>query len=167
MRAMRRSRQALSKEACETILNGASSGVLALGGDEVPYALPISFAYRDGALWFHCAPKGEKLDRIDRAPMASFCVIGEDSVVPEKFTTVYQSVIASGRLQRVEDQVQKRRGLEALADKYSPDVEMQVRVDEIEGAFHRVTVLKMDIDSMSGKEAIERVRRREAAKKEQ
>lgn len=66
---MRRKRQALAPEACADILAQESHGVLALAGDDFPYAVPLSYVYADGALYFHCAREGLKLElaRRDRS----------------------------------------------------------------------------------------------------
>ena len=59
---MRRKRQALAPEACADILAQESHGVLALAGDDFPYAVPLSYVYTDDALYFHCAREGMKLE---------------------------------------------------------------------------------------------------------
>ena len=83
-RAMRRKRQQLSREEAEAILERGTSGVLAVAGDNgYPYAVPLSYVYQDGKLWFHCAKSGHKLDAVRREEKASFCVIDQDLVVPE------------------------------------------------------------------------------------
>ncbi len=71
---MRRKRQALAPEACADILAQESHGVLALAGDDFPYAVPLSYIYTDGALYFHCAREGMKLELARRDSRASFCV---------------------------------------------------------------------------------------------
>ncbi len=107
-RSMRRSRQALSQKECEHLLNKATSGVLALSGDEgYPYALPISFVYDEGKLYFHSAKSGHKIDAIKKEPKASFCIIDQDTIVPEKYTTYFRSVIAFGKLSIIEDELGK------------------------------------------------------------
>ena len=95
---MRRKAQQLPQAEAEEILRAGSSGALALAGEEgYPYALPISYVYHGGRLYFHCAPAGHKLNAIARCPKASFCVIAQDDVVPALYTTRYRSVIAFGR----------------------------------------------------------------------
>ena len=87
-REMRRFRQQLSPEECRAILSRGTSGVLAVTGDGGwPYAVPLSYAYRDGKLFFHCATSGHKLDALERDGRASFCIIDQDQVVPAEFTT--------------------------------------------------------------------------------
>ena len=52
-RQMRRKRQQLSNEESIAILEKATAGTLALLGDEgYPYAVPISYVYHDGKLYF-------------------------------------------------------------------------------------------------------------------
>ena len=109
-RDLRRSRQALSPEECGEILCHGTSGVLALAGDDgYPYAVPLSYVYAGGKLYFHCAKAGHKLDAIARNPKGSFCIIHQDQVVPETYTTHYRSVIAFGALRVLEDEGEKRR----------------------------------------------------------
>ena len=76
-----------------------TSGVLALAGDNgYPYALPISYVYSDGKIYFHSAKSGHKIDAVKRCEKASFCVIAEDNIIPEEYTTYYKSVIVFGKL---------------------------------------------------------------------
>ena len=82
-REMRRRKQALSLESCVEVLRKGTSGVLAVSGDDgYPYAVPLSYVYDDGRLFFHCAPSGHKLAAIAGNEKASFCVIDQDHVVP-------------------------------------------------------------------------------------
>lgn len=161
-REMRRKAQLLSQEESLSILNEATSGVLALlGDDDYPYAVPISHAYHNGKIYFHCAKSGHKLDAVARHPKASFCVIGEDRVVPERFTTFFRSVIAFGRVRPLEAPAEKRAALEILAAKFSPDHE-EGRLKEIDTLFSNVVVLELAVEHMTGKQAIELVKMKAA-----
>lgn len=162
-RPLRRSRQTLSKADCEDILKRRTYGVLALAGDGgYPYAVPISYAYapEENCIYFHCAKAGHKLDAIDRESKVSFCVVDQDEILPEKFTTCFRSVIVFGQMERVEDEMQKRQGIETLAWKYSPDESEEAVRHEIDSTWNRLCVLRLKIEHLSGKEAIELVRAR-------
>lgn len=64
-RKMRRKRQQLTEAECIDILMENTSGVLAVCGDNgYPYAVPLSYVYDNGSLYFHCARSGHKLDAI-------------------------------------------------------------------------------------------------------
>lgn len=156
---MRRKIQQLPQTEAEEILRAGSSGVLALAGEEgYPYALPISYVYHGGRLYFHCAPAGHKLNAIARCPKASFCVIAQDDVVPALYTTRYRSVIAFGTIRQLEDEQAIIAALDVLGRKYAPDLDPSA---EIAGSLHRVCVLEMTIDHLTGKEGIELTRLRE------
>ena len=155
-RGMRRFKQELPRERCEEILKKNTSGVLAVLGDEgYPYAVPLSYDYCGGKLYFHSASTGHKLDAITKCDKVSFCVIDKDTVVPEKFTTFFRSVIAFGRARIIEGEEEKRAALNKLAAKYSPNV--PGRDEEVEGSLARVAIIELAIEHLSGKEAIELV----------
>jgi nitroimidazol reductase NimA-like FMN-containing flavoprotein (pyridoxamine 5'-phosphate oxidase superfamily) len=157
-REMRRKKQVLSVEETIQVLQRGTSGVLAVAGDDdYPYAVPLSYVYHDNKIYFHCARSGHKLDSIARHEKVSFCVIDQDQVVPEEYTSYFRSVIVFGKARILEDEAEKRSALEILAARYSPDHE-QGRLQEIEKEFNAVRMIELAIDHMSGKEAMELVK---------
>lgn len=160
-REMRRKKQALPIEECEAVLRRGTSGVLAVLGDGgYPYTVPLSYVYDGEKIFFHCAKTGHKLDAILRESKVSFCVLDVDQVVPAEYTTYYRSVVAFGRARVLEDVSEKRKALEKLAEKYSPELE-RGRSLEIDKQFAGVCMVEIQIEHLTGKEAIELVRQRE------
>ena len=160
-RELRRKKQLLSREETEAVLTRGSAGVLALSGDEdYPYAVPISYVYSGGSLYFHCARSGHKLDAIERSEKASFCVIDQDQIVPEEYTTYFRSVIAFGRIRILEDEEERREAIEKLALKYAPDSTPEERQQEIQREWERLCILGLEIEHVTGKEVIELTRAR-------
>lgn len=158
---MRRKRQQLSEEENIRILKEATSGTLALLGDNgYPYAVPISYVYADGCLFFHSAMSGHKIDAIRNYDKASFCVIDQDDVHPEKYTTFFRSVIAFGRIHIIEDDAEKFKTARLLGNRYNPNHEEALQ-KELEKGFSRMLVIRFDIEHLTGKEAIELMKRRE------
>ena len=159
-RPMRRSAQALDGGACVEILERGTSGVLAVAGDGGwPYAVPMSYAFDGEKLYFHCAREGHKLDAIRREARASFCVVDRDEVVPEEYTTYFRSVIVFGRVRVLENEAQMRAAIELLARRYFPQDSAENRHRAIEREWAGLCMLEMDIEHMSGKEAIELARK--------
>ena len=182
-RTMRRKRQQLSEDESIGILQQATAGTLALLGDnDYPYALPISYVYADGKLYFHSALEGHKVDSIrkcDKAAIereqndacissaereqarpgvkASFCVIAQDDIQPKKYTTYYRSVIAFGRIHIIEDENEKLATARLLGNKYNPNDEESLQ-KELEHGFARMLMIRFDIEHLTGKAAIELVR---------
>lgn len=158
-RKMRRLKQLLDEQATKEILNNATNGVLSLvDTDGEPYGVPISYAYDgSGCIYFHSAVKGHKIECIEADSRCSFCVVAQDLIMPDEFTTYFRSVIVNGTIHAVIARDEMMKGLLLLCKKYSPDINPNA---EISKCINHVSVLRLDIDSMTGKEAIELVRKR-------
>ena len=173
-REMRRKRQQLAEEESIAILEKATAGTLALLGDnDYPYAVPISYVYHEGKLYFHSALAGHKVDAIRKCDKASFCVIEKDDVQPEKYTTFFRSVIAFGRIHIIEDEGgthdvdnivggyhEKLEAVRMLGNRYNPNHDEALQ-KEIESGLSRMLAIRFDIEYLTGKEAIELVRGRQ------
>ena len=157
-REMRRKRQQLTEAECVEILMKNTSGVLAVLGDNgYPYAVPLSYVYDSSSLYFHCAKSGHKLDAIKSCDKVSFCVIDQDLVAPEKYTTYFRSVIIFGRASVVDQEDEIRSAIEKLVIKYHPDDSKDNRDSVIEKEHKAMCMVKIQIEHMTGKEAIELV----------
>ena len=159
---MRRKKQEISFEKCVDILNRATSGVLAVIGEGgYPYTVPISYVYTDGKIIFHSAKNGHKIDAIKKDDKVSFCVIDKNDIKPAEFTTYFRSVIAFGRIRILETDEEKRDCIEKLAIRYSPKESVESRNKEIESTWKALCMLEMEIEHMTGKEAIELVNKKQ------
>lgn len=156
---MRRLRQQLPQPEAEKLLNQGTNGVLSLVDiDGQPYGVPISYACDNaGHIYFHSAVAGRKLDCIRHEARCSFCVVGQDVIMPQEFTTYFRSVIVEGRISIVSEPEEIMKGLLLLAGKYSPGIDPGA---EIAGSLKRVAVMRLDIESLMGKESIELVNKR-------
>lgn len=157
---MRRKRQQLSDEESYAILQKATSGTLALLGDGgYPYAVPISYVFSEGKLYFHSALSGHKVDAIRSCDRASFCVVAQDDVKPALYTTFFRSVIAFGRIHIVDDEAEKLAAARLLGNRYNPHQDEALQ-KELENGLARMLVIRLDIEHLTGKESIELVGQR-------
>lgn len=155
-RPMRRHRQQLSPEQVQEVLLRGTSGVLSLLGDDgYPYGVPLSYVFHGERLYFHCATEGHKVDAIRQEDKASFCVIDQDHVVPEKYTTFYRSVIAFGRVRILEDPEEKKAAALLLAEKYAPKDLPSHREETVAESWDSLCMLEMEIQHVTGKAAKE------------
>ncbi|NMC12254.1 MAG: pyridoxamine 5'-phosphate oxidase family protein [Chloroflexi bacterium] len=162
-REMRRANQLLPMELTEDVLRRATAGVLALEGENsYPYAVPLSYVYGNGKIYFHSATSGYKFDLIQANGMVSFCVIEQDQIVPEELTTYFRSVIVFGKAKVIRDEQEKRRALELLSEKYSPGYEEKSRLS-IERNWDNVCIVGIEIDHVTGKEARELAKLRKSS----
>lgn len=157
-RAMRRFRQELPANETERILRNGKYCVMAVSGDDdYPYAVPVNYAYYGNSIYIHSASQGHKIDAIRRNPKCSLCIVDRDDVIPEEFTSYFRSVIVFGKAHFVESTEDKVAALRLLGDKYSPGIDPEA---EIARFIKTVCIVRIDIDSIAGKEAIELTRER-------
>jgi len=122
-REMRRKDRQLEQEEALAILKEEKYGVLStVGEDGAPYGVPVSYAYVDGKICFHCAKgKGHKYENLMHCDKVCFTVVGKTEVLPADFGTKYESAVVFGRAVKLEEGEQKQKALEGLIDKYSSE----------------------------------------------
>lgn len=150
MRDIRRKDRATGTREATELLSSGEYGVLStVGEDGQPYGVPLSYAYKDSCIYFHCARNGHKIENIEKNPRVSFCVVGTTKVLPEKFATEYESAVAFGIASEVSGS-ERYGALLLLLEKYSSEF-----IDEgkkyIEQQNQATKVYKIEIDHLSGK----------------
>lgn len=126
-----------------------------IGRDGWPNIKPLNFACNDWRIYFHCAGEGEKLEEIRRDPRVCFEVDLPIAYVkgrqenPCRASYLYRSIIIRGRATVVEDSAEKRRGLDLLMAKYQPEGGYGAYLEE---KLELTTVVRIEIDEISGKE---------------
>jgi len=159
MQPMRRQdRQIGDEERIWEILRSAVVCRVAFCDEGWPYIVPMNFGCLDGKLYFHCAPEGTKLDLLKSNANVCFEAEARVEIAPGadacNWSVRYQSVIGWGQISIVEDMEEKRAGLKALLDQYAGlapasnvDVELPQQIST------GTVVLRIDIDSLTGKES--------------
>ena len=148
----------LSTDETIAILQKATAGTLALLGDSgYPYAVPVSYVFHEGRLYFHSALSGHKVDAIRNYDKASFCVIEKDDVQPKMYTTFFRSMIVFGRIHIIEDEEEKMAAARILGNRYNPNDD-EALSQELAKGFKRMLIIRLDIEHLTGKQAIELVK---------
>ncbi len=147
---LRRKDRSISEEEAVFLLNKAEYGILStVSGNGEPYGVPLNFCVIDNCIYFHGALEGRKIENIIFNNAVSFCVVGETKVLPDKFSTEYESVIISGKAEEVFDK-EKTAALEAFLKKYSPDF-MKEGMKYIIDSEKITSVVRITIKSITGK----------------
>lgn len=150
-REMRRKDKMKTYEEAVQILGECTNGVLSVTGDDgYPYGVPVSYIYHDGKIYFHCAGEGHKLDAIKADSRVSFTVVGADEIAPEKFTTMYKSVIAFGRASIIDTDEEKMAALNLIREKYSGNFPKEGTA-YIEKFWDKTTVVVIKVEHMTAK----------------
>lgn len=146
----RKDREITDRGEMEAALDEAPIIRLGLFDGEEPYVVPLNFVRVGGALYFHGAKEGRKLDLIAARPTVCFEATSKDELSPGtepcSCTTFYRSVIGWGTASRVSDAEEKTAALAALNRKFGAK----------DGPFppamlEATAVVRIDIDRMTGK----------------
>jgi len=156
---MRRSDKQISDlTELESIIFSASLCHLSMVDDGKPYVVPLNFGYANGALYFHSAPEGRKIDVIRKNPEVCFNFVGRyDLVTGESacsYSARYTSVIGTGTARIITDREEKGKGLEILMKQYS-DEEYDFTQEKLDG----VVVIRVEIGTLIGKSSDTETRR--------
>lgn len=147
---MRRPERGISENEARQLLEESEYGILSTcGADGQPYGLPLSYCVIDNAIYFHCAQAGHKIENLAADSRVSFCVVGKTEVLPESFSTRYESVIVFGRAVEVLD-AEKQQALEGLLRKYSAPFLTEGRA-YVAAKWEKTKVICIRIDKISGK----------------
>jgi len=125
---------------------------LAIPDDPLPYLLPLNYGYQDGALYFHSAPQGRKIELLKKQHRACFSVTIDYGIIEAEracsWGARFTSIMGSGRIEFIEGHQQKQAALHILMAQYSDQTFSfeQAQVDA-------TLVFKLIIETMSGKQS--------------
>ena len=74
-------------------------------------------------------------------------------LVPEQFTTMYESVMAKGCARIVETEAERREALRMIVEKYSPE-HREKGMAAIERSISRTAVIAIDVNCLTGKQKL-------------
>ncbi|MDD2898031.1 MAG: pyridoxamine 5'-phosphate oxidase family protein [Desulfuromonadaceae bacterium] len=147
---MRRKDREISELEAVELLDKSEYGVLStVDTNGQPYGVPLSYVYKDNAIYFHCAVDGQKLDNIANNSKVSFCVTGKTTVLPETFGTLYESAVVFGVAREVHSE-ERHQALVWLLEKYCSDF-IAGGLQYIESKDKITKVIKIEISQVSGK----------------
>jgi nitroimidazol reductase NimA-like FMN-containing flavoprotein (pyridoxamine 5'-phosphate oxidase superfamily) len=148
---MRRKDRKMGQGEAYDLLFQSNYGILAtVDRDGQPYAIPLNYVVSNNYIYFHCALDGHKLENIALNSKVCFTVVGRTNVVPEQFSTDYESVVVFGTVSRVDEKDEKGKILKGFVQKYSINFVPEGDV-YIEKAKDQTVVYKITMDHYTGK----------------
>ncbi|MHC1721458.1 MAG: pyridoxamine 5'-phosphate oxidase family protein [Clostridiaceae bacterium] len=153
MKKMRRADRLMNSEEAAGLLVKGDYGIFCTVDQEgQPYGTPVHYVFYKGNIYFHAATEGTKLDNLKGNDKVCFTVVITSQVEPEKFSTIYESVMAFGKASEVGEE-EKTMILMELVKKYSPEY---IKEGEayIEASRNATIVVKIEVESFSGKHRI-------------
>ncbi|GAB6037579.1 pyridoxamine 5'-phosphate oxidase family protein [Fundidesulfovibrio butyratiphilus] len=149
-RMRRKEREIVDLAEIEAILREGKVMHLALADGNVPFVVPVFYAYDGAAIYFHSARAGAKIAILKRNPLACFEITLDHAVVESgkacDFEARHRTVIGLGRASFVEDTDAKTDVLDMIVAKFT-DQKFEYASAEVQ----RVLVVKINIESIKGK----------------
>ena len=112
----RKDRERDTSYAMEILRDSEYAALATVNLDGTPYCIPISFVLFENAIYFHCAPEGQKLTNIDNNNSVCLCCVRYTKILPETFTAEYESAVVTGNCYYVSDDDDKTKILTALCE---------------------------------------------------
>ena len=148
----RKDKEITDKAELESILNEAYVCRIALCSDNIPYIVPMNFAYKNNFLYMHSFPEGKKIDLINKNSNVCFEAETKNEIVKSdsacSWGMKFMSVIGSGTASIVADEAQKIEALNIIMEKYSGKSDW-----EFSDSMDKIAVIKIQVKEMSGKKS--------------
>lgn len=150
----KKDREILDQKVLREILKLGKFTVVSMCRDNEPYLVTLSYGYDENknALYFHCSPKGLKLDFINQNPNVCATVIEDRGYKMGDCSHAYRSVVFWGKMHIVKDLQEKKHALNILVNHLEddPDIvkERNLKSDDV---YEDVGILRLDITEMTGK----------------
>lgn len=137
------------------VLKQGTFATIALCRENEPYLVTLSYGFDPGrnALYFHCAPKGLKLDFLAQNPQACATVIEDHGYVQTECDHHYRSVVLWGVLSPAQDLAEKRHAVEVMQNHLETDPQIvRTKTPVTDASLARVVILRLTIGESSGKQ---------------
>lgn len=146
----RKEKEMKDPDAISSVIRRSAVCRLGMSDDNQPYVIPMSFGYKEGALYFHSATEGRKIEILQKNPRVCIefdvdCRVKTgDSAC--KWGFVFQSAIAFGVASFVSDLKEKQAALDVIMRQYSNEV-----FTYPESALEKILIIKVNITELTGK----------------
>jgi len=129
---------------------------LAMCRDDEPYLVVLNHGWDADrqCLYFHSAPNGKKIDLMRRNPRVWGIAVVDLGYLDGRCDHAYRSVMFGGTVTFLETDREKRRALEVMIHQQETDPEAVIAEQLTETRVAGVTIGRIDVDQISGKEAL-------------
>jgi nitroimidazol reductase NimA-like FMN-containing flavoprotein (pyridoxamine 5'-phosphate oxidase superfamily) len=146
----------LDRAGMERILAEEEAGVLCLADGDQPYGVPLSYAWIDGRIVFHCAAEGRKLDVLRRNDRAAFVVFrSPDRTAPHaegECSVRFESVLVFGRARVIDDPAERLDLLRRFKAHFDRRLERAGDADPVTAkAAAKTGCVAIAVDAMTGR----------------
>jgi uncharacterized protein len=149
--AMRRKdREITERSEIDSIIASANLMRIALVDGDMPFLVPVFYAFDGTALYFHSAKAGSKMEILQRNNNVCFEISVDHGVIESDlacdFEAKHRTVIGTGKALLVEDTAEKIRALDLIVAHFSEE-----KFSYPQANFDSTAVLRIEIAAIKGK----------------
>lgn len=149
--AMRRKdREITDRAEIDAIIRSANLMHIALVDGDMPFLVPVFYAFDGSALYFHSAQAGTKIEILKRNHNVCFEISIDQSFIESDeacdFEARHRTVIGTGKAVFVDDEAEKIKALDLIVAHFS-----RKKFEYPKTNLDRTAVIRIDIVSVKGK----------------
>lgn len=151
----KKEREIKDPQVMNEILMQGKYTVIALCRNSEPYLVTLSYGYDESSntLYFHAGNKGLKLHFIRQNPAACCTIIEDLGYKKDECAHAYRSLVLWGKITIVEDLQEKKKGMDVLFHHLEEHpAPIRDRTLNNNAAYNAITIMKLKIDHMTGKQ---------------
>jgi uncharacterized protein len=149
----RRDKEITDPRTIEGILSSSRICRLAMVDHGEPYLVPLNFGYSNGALYFHSAAAGRKIDCLRQSGRVCFEIEDQTEIirndVPCEWSTRYRSVIGYGVVEFITDDDAKSAALDIIMAQHGKQGPHRYDRNQVRS----ILALKLTIEHMTAKQS--------------
>lgn len=160
MRGIRRKEKAITDEKImKKILSKVAYITLALCKDNQPYLVSLSHGYdpNKNCIYFHCASEGKKIDYLKENNVVWGQAIIDKGYIQGSCDHLYATTQFKGKVTFITDFEEKKEALTNMVHKLDNKPDEVIYKQLTQQSITKISVGRIDIEYMSGKEAKEAV----------
>jgi len=150
----RKDREVTDREEIISIIHSSDVCRVSFADNNIPYVVTMNFGFKDGEkpeIFFHSAPEGRKFDMLRKNNYVCFEMDTGHKLYKGKmgcdWGMNFRSVVGYGRIYIVEEENEKKKGLDQIMDHYGGKRPYNYD-DEV---LSRTTILRLEILEMTAK----------------
>ena len=160
MRGIRRKEKAITdKKILKKILTEVAYITVALCRDNQPYLVSLSHGYDPdkNCIYFHCASEGKKMDYLKENNVVWGQAIVDKGYIQGACDHLYATTQFKGKVTFVKEFEEKKEALTNMVHKLDDAPDVLIEKQLTQQSITKITIGRIDIEYMSGKEAKEAV----------
>jgi len=149
----RKNQEIIDRNVIEEILSKSLICRIGMICNGVPYIVPLNYGYTMNAIYIHSASEGKKIDILKANNKVCFEIEDTTEIIKKDLScdwaTKYRSLIGYGTIEIINDEEQKKRGLDIIMAQHGKKENTVYKETQVE----KIVILKLTIERVTGKQS--------------